>query len=213
VALATKDESSVEVEPHSDLQLMRADTERWVRLGRGAVEVHVAKLKAAERFVIATPDAEIEVRGTRFRVAVVPALNDCGRGTVTRVSVTEGVVVVRSFGLESRVEAGRRWPTDCAESPLSIAPFAASAVRREPKRQPSQRPAPVHDSVTAEVSASTLATENDLFSAALRAESTGDNREAIQLLDVLLMRFSDSPLKESAALARARLIGALRPRP
>ncbi|HEY5090288.1 MAG TPA: FecR domain-containing protein, partial [Polyangia bacterium] len=103
VALAMRDDSAVEVEPHSDLQLVRADFERWLRLGSGAVEVHVAKLKSGERFVIATPDAEVEVRGTRFRVAVVPSVADCGRGTVTRVSVTEGVVVVRSLGGQSRV--------------------------------------------------------------------------------------------------------------
>jgi len=60
---------------------------------------------------------------------------------------------------------------------------------------------------------STLATENDLFGAALRAERAGDKREATQLLDLLLARFPASPLRESAAVERARLAGSTQPRP
>jgi ferric-dicitrate binding protein FerR (iron transport regulator) len=209
VTLATRDGSAIEVAPHSDLQLVRADVERWLRLGSGAVEVHVAKLKAAERFVIATPDAEVEVRGTRFRVAIVPGVDGCGRGTVTRVSVTEGVVVVRSFGGQSRVEAGSRWPGDCAERPVSTAPAAgpAPALRAEAKRPVAPRAAAVREPAPVDVPASTLATENDLFGAALKAEGAGDRREAVHLLEVLLARFPQSPLKESALVERARLIG------
>lgn len=210
IALAMRDDSAVAVEPHSDLQLVRADVERWLRLGSGAVEVHVAKLKSGERFVIATPDAEVEVRGTRFRVAVVPAVADCGQGTVTRVSVTEGVVVVRSHGVQARVEAGGGWPADCAERPISLGPGQSPAPRAEPRRQASPRtPAlgsPEADGVSG-IPVSTLATENDLFGAALKAASAGDKRAAVQLLDVLLARFPASPLRETATVERARLIG------
>lgn len=208
VALAMRDDSAVEVEPHSELQLVRADVERWLRLGSGAVDVHVAKLKSGERFVIATPDAEVEVRGTRFRVAVVPAA-DCGQGTITRVSVTEGVVVVRSSGRQSRVEAGRGWPADCAERSSSAAPGESSTppARGEPRRQASTRPPALRSSAPDGVSVSTLATENDLFGAALKAENAGDRRAAVQLLDLLLARFPASPLRETAAVERARLIG------
>jgi ferric-dicitrate binding protein FerR (iron transport regulator) len=215
VVLATRDDSSIEVAPHSDLQLVRADAERWLRLGSGSVEVHVAKLKAAERFVISTPDAEVEVRGTRFRVDVVPAVDDCGRGTVTRVSVIEGVVMVRSSGGESRVEAGRRWPSDCAERPGSIAreEEAAAVPWTEPTRQALPRATIVRAAAPAGASVSTLATENDLFGAALKAERAGDRREATQLLDLLLARFPASPLRESAGVERARLAGSTTPRP
>jgi hypothetical protein len=213
VVLATTDDTALEVAPHSDLQLVRADAERWLQLGSGAVDVHVAKLKGAERFVIATPDAEVEVRGTRFRVAVVSAVDDCGRGSVTRVSVTEGVVVVRSFGRESRVEAGRRWPADCAEGGFSLAPPPAGAPGEEPRRQASPRAAAARDPASANASASTLATENDLFGAALKAEGAGDRREAVQLLDLLLARFPASPLRESAAVERARVAASIQPRP
>jgi hypothetical protein len=213
VALATRDDSTIEVAPHSDLQLLRADVERWLRLGSGAVEVHVAKLRGAERFVIATPDAEVEVRGTRFRVAIVPAVDACGRGTVTRVSVTEGVVVVRSFGGQSRVEAGGRWPADCAERSVSAAPAPAPVPRAEAKRLATPHATGVRDPAAADVPTSTLATENDLFGAALKAEGAGDRREAVQLLEVLLARFPQSPLRESALVERARLIGSTLSRP
>jgi hypothetical protein len=206
ISLATKDETAIEVEPHSDLLLARADSERWLQLGSGAVDVHVAKLKAAERFVITTSDAEVEVRGTRFRVAVVPAVDDCGQGTVTRVSVTEGVVVVRWSGQQRRVEAGSHWPADCAERAVSVAPSPAADLRARSNRQTSPRASVVRVSPSVGVSPSTLATENDLFGAALKAASAGDRREAMQLLDVLLARFPASPLKESAAVERARLI-------
>jgi hypothetical protein len=50
-----------------------------------------------------------------------------------------------------------------------------------------------------------LATENDLFGAALKAERAGDLRAAAQLLEVLISRFPGSPLEESAEKARARV--------
>ena len=52
---------------------------------------------------------------------------------------------------------------------------------------------------------SMLAVENDLFSSALDAGRAGDRREAVELLNVLLARFPNSPLKQSAESARAKL--------
>ena len=203
IALTGIDGTTLEVDPRSELQLVRADVERWFRLARGAVSAHVTKLKAGERFVVATPDAEVEVRGTRFQVTVVPSDEACGQGVVTRVAVSEGVVVVRSLGHEVRVEAGHHWPLGCAEGTLP-------PVQRAPERATvSVKRAPAHASSVRRESAesmppSTLATENDLFSAALKAGSAGDRGEAVELLDVLLARFPNSPLKQSAESARAK---------
>ena len=71
-----------------------SNTQRY-ELKEGAIRAKVAKLVTGERFIIATADAEIEVHGTAFRVAVVPVDPACGGGTITRVAVTEGVVSVR----------------------------------------------------------------------------------------------------------------------
>ena len=208
IALTGVDGTTIEVDPRSELQLVRADVERWFRLARGAVSAHVTKLKAGERFVVSTPDAEVEVRGTRFQVTVVPADEACDQGVVTRVAVSEGVVVVRSLGHEAKVEAGHHWPLGCPEqiaSPASSAPERVS-VKHAPTRASSARGVS-----TERVAPSTLATENDLFSAALKAGRAGDRREAIQLLDVLLARFPQSPLKQSAESARAKLSESIQP--
>ena len=204
IALTGGDGTTIEVDPRSELELVRGDVERWFRLARGAVSAHVTKLKAGERFVVATPDAEVEVRGTRFQVTVVQPDEACGQGVVTRVAVSEGVVVVRSFGHEVRVEAGHHWPLGCPAriaSPVGPPPERASvSVKRAPGHASS-----VRGESSRTVSPSTLATENDLFSAALKAGRAGDRREAVQLLDVLLARFPQSPLRQSAESARAKL--------
>ena len=212
IALTGADGTTLEVDPRSELQLVRADVQRWFRLARGAVSAHVTKLKAGERFVVATPDAEVEVRGTRFKVTVVPSDEACGQGALTRVAVYEGVVVVRSLGHQVRVEAGHRWPLGCPErtlSPVAPAPERATiSVKHAPARVSSTllKSAPVES-----VLASTLATENDLFGAALKAGRAGDRREAVELLNVLLARFPNSPLKQSAESARAKLSEAIQP--
>jgi ferric-dicitrate binding protein FerR (iron transport regulator) len=191
--LAGEDGTTVELEPRSDLRLLRADAEQWLRLGRGAVALHVAKLKSGQRFVVLTPDAEVEVRGTRFHVALAAPDESCGRGTPTRVVVDEGVVVVRSASAEVRVSAGQRWPAACPVPRAAAEPTPPSVVTRRLPRPALATPA------------STLATENDLFGAALRAERSGDRAEAAQLLDALLRRFPHSPLRESAQRAQARV--------
>ncbi len=166
----------------------------------GAVSVHVAKLNAAERFVVVTPDAEVEVRGTRFKVDLVPAAADCGGGTLTRVSVEEGVVDVRGPSGEARVPAGAQWPPGCdrPQAPSARAPQGRprATVARTAAVPPRSSEAP----------SSTLATENDLFASALRAGREGNRRQAVELLDLLLNRFPRSPLHASAAAARERLI-------
>ncbi|HVV53409.1 MAG TPA: FecR domain-containing protein [Polyangia bacterium] len=202
ITLAGEDGTTVELEPRSDLQLLRADAEQWLRLGSGAVAVHVAKLQSGQRFVVVTPDAQVEVRGTRFHVALAAPDAGCGHGTPTRVVVDEGVVVVRLATGEVRVPAGQRWPADCAatHAPPAPAPKPQPGMTRRPPRAV---PAPP----------STLATENDLFGAALRAEHAGDRAKAARFLDALLTRFPSSPLAESAQRARARVTTAARPSP
>jgi ferric-dicitrate binding protein FerR (iron transport regulator) len=200
VRLAGADGTSVTLAPASQVQLVRADTQRWLRLIDGGVWVHVAKLKPDQRFVIATPDAEVEVRGTRFQVDIAPPSSGCGGGTVTRVRVQEGVVEVREGGQIARVPAGARWPAACVEAPAADARAPrvrrqAAGTRAELRARPPAEAAP----------SSTLATENDLFGSALRAERDGNRREAVELLDVLLTRFPRSPLRASAAEARQRL--------
>jgi len=87
---------------------------------------------------------------------------------------------------------------------------AALSVRHAPAHASSTSTSSKSDSRQG-VSVSTLATENDLFSAALKAGRAGDRREAVELLDVLLSRFPNSPLKQSAESARAKLSESIPP--
>lgn len=92
--------TTLALEGGGELTISEASIMQRYELKAGAVRARVAKLLSGERFIIATSDAEVEVHGTAFRVAVVPADPACGGGTITRVAVTEGVVSVRRAGLD-----------------------------------------------------------------------------------------------------------------
>jgi len=170
-------------------------------LETGALEAEVAKLRIGDRFLIATPDAEVEVRGTRFEVAVGSRPSPCAPNVRTQVTVHEGVVVVRSGAGEVRVAAGSAWP-GCPE-PASPARGAHPRPARPPATPPvaSAAPLPATDP-------STLAEQNDLFAAALAARRRGDTVEAIQWLDRLIARYPGGPLTDSARAERRRMAAA-----
>ena len=70
-------------------------------LDSGTLEAEVAKLPIGGRFLIATADAEVEVRGTRFEVAVVPNRHRARpsfarRSSFTRVSLRCASALARS---------------------------------------------------------------------------------------------------------------------
>jgi hypothetical protein len=181
----------------------------------GSVRADVAKQGRGETFVIRTHDAEVEVRGTSFEVVDVPADPACGGGTTTRVRVHEGVVAVRSRGVETLVHPSETWPPECASSatpappptptpapapaPPSAFPSApASAVRRDP-------PAPPRVSGgTAE--SSDLTAQNDLFEVALARKRARDPRGAIAALDDLLARYPETRLGQTVRAERMKLL-------
>jgi ferric-dicitrate binding protein FerR (iron transport regulator) len=204
--LTAADGTSVRVDPRSEVTLVRADAIRWLQLQSGSLEAHVTKLAPGARFVIATPDRQVEVHGTRFRVSLAPADAGCGGGTVTRVQVEEGVVTVRpSGGPEERIAAGGAWPAGCApRAPELPARLAARPARRS-RHHASAAPAEALVPETTP-SSSTLGAENDLFAAAARADRAGDSAAALRALDELVTRYPASPLRGPAESARARIL-------
>lgn len=58
------------------------------------------------------------------------------------------------------------------------------------------------------VTTSSLAEQNNLFSAAATAERQGQHDLALRKLDDLLARFADGPLGESARAERERILSA-----
>ncbi len=199
--------------------LEQGPTQRYA-LDRGAIRLDVAKLGHAERFVLRTADAEIEVRGTSFRVSVTADPAGCVPAATTRVAVFEGVVIVRAFGAEATLRAGDVWPR-CSP----VAPQAASiALPPIPSAPESAAPAPSVQSVQSAPSRSTsfsaaapaprapptsaaLIAQNDLFSEAVTASRMGDSARAIVLFDQFLAKYPGSSLAESAIAQRMRLLG------
>lgn len=122
------------LDPGAMLTVVEATATRRFALRRGAVEAHVRKLGAGERFIIETSDAEIEVHGTEFRVALgdpesVPCTGAGPKATVaTRVSVTGGVVSVKWSGDDQRLHPGEEWPPRCAAQQAVLARNAGPNV-------------------------------------------------------------------------------------
>ena len=201
--LALDTGTRLRVGPSSATRVTELGATQRFDLDSGTLEAEVAKLPIGGRFLIATADAEVEVRGTRFEVAVVPEPSSCAPFVRTQVVVHEGVVAVRFEGGEVRLPAGSVWPT---------CPAAAAAPL------PARRSRPAHLHVTAAPAAavaaprrsdpSTLAAQNDLFAAALAARRRGERAEAMRWLDSLIARYPDGPLIESARAERRRLVEA-----
>jgi len=182
-------------------------------LQQGELVAQVAKLHASQRFIVDTPDAEVEVRGTRFRLRVVERPGTCGAQTRTRLEVTEGVVEIRaaSFGVIS-VKAGDVWPADCSsatradESQGSVVAEAPKApVGRPGASRPDARPASAAPITEAE-RASALTAANDLFAEGVARGRQGDSSGALRTYQELITRFPSSPLAENAMVARMRLL-------
>ena len=190
-------------------------TEHFV-LSEGAIRAHVAKLAAGDRFIVSTPDAEVEVRGTVFRVALAESDSACGDGNRTRVTVDEGVVEVRANGQSSLVHPGERWPASCAKA-RAAASSSEAAATPVPRRVAASAAGPtlareVHAQAAqlayAEpaTNASRLAQQNDLFSKGITARRSGDTAGAVAAFDSLLSLYPSSALGESAAAERMRAL-------
>jgi hypothetical protein len=182
-------------------------------LQRGELSAHVAKLTAGQRFIVTTPDVEVEVRGTRFRLSVLATPQSCGAGTRTRLEVSEGVVEVRASDRVIEVKAGQRWPVDCnAEGQ------APPARADEPAPRPTSPVATRHGSAQATPStlsreaeqASALAAPNDLFAEGIAKRRQGDVSGALRAYQELLTRFPRSALAENALVERMRLLAGTR---
>jgi hypothetical protein len=209
VALSLSTGTRLVVEEGGDLTVVEEGLIERFRLERGAVRADVAKLGAGSRFLVVTPDAEVEVHGTSFRVAVVLADPACGAGTTTRVAVTEGQVAVQTASGTALVGPGQSWPPDCipaAPGPASLGPRPVAAPSRHAPAATPEPPAPAPAVPAWAGNASTLAEHNDLFAQAMEAKRTGQPTVAVERFERLLGRFPASPLAESALAEQVRLL-------
>lgn len=192
VALALPTGTQVTVEEQGHLTVAEQGQIQIFRLTAGAMRAVVHKLAVGDRFLVRTPDAEIEVRGTSFRVAMAAPDEPCAVGSATRVQVYEGVVTVRAASTETRVHAGEVWPAGCA---LPSSPSAGVAA------QTTHVPASPR---------SLLAEQNDLYATAITLRDGGDTGKAVVLFERLLAKYPSGPLAENAAVERMKLLAAAR---
>lgn len=192
-------------------------------LGAGSVDVHVAKLSSGSRFLLDTPDAQVEVHGTKFRVDVLETPEPCPVSSRTRVSVTEGVVEVRARGFVARLLAGQEWPGGCdaiGNTAREVAPSlesdpgdrvalpvkSAGSRAEKPFAAGAERP-PQEASSVQPNAPSVLGESNELFRAAASAARAGDVNGALAGYERFLNSYPDSALAENALVARMRLFG------
>lgn len=226
--------TEVALDPQTDLEYRQGDTTRRFGLLRGAVHLRVGKLAPGQRFVVETPDAEVEVRGTAFHVALAEPGSGCASPR-TSVSVDEGVVEVRFHGETHRVTPGGHWPERCeieaepAPEPVITQPSELSLEASPPVNVPAARPAPRDRRVASPApkpvapsaveaappppessapsdNASALSEQNNLYAKAVAARRAGRLTEALATYEQLLDRFPNAALSESARADRLRLL-------
>lgn len=194
--------TTVHLEPKTQLMVLSQGKNSHFSLAQGTLTAQVTKLKVGERFVVQTPDSNVEVRGTKFTVRIVNPEPRCG-DAVTRVDVTEGVVRVERHGVRTDVHAGESWPV-CAPTPTVIA--SAERSTEPSAAKPVAMPPPRHEAIDA-IPRSTLALQNDLFADALLRKRSGDTSGALQALDTLTREYPRGPLTESAYAEKFRISG------
>jgi ferric-dicitrate binding protein FerR (iron transport regulator) len=132
--LAFQNGTRVALASASALRVDELGATRRLSLLAGHLDAHVAKLVPGERFIVNTPDSEVEVRGTVFSVDVETAPPGCrGSGVTATVRVREGEVSVRSRDNRVLIHPGETWTLPCAETESSITPDTASG---EPSAAP-----------------------------------------------------------------------------
>ncbi len=169
------------------------ETDQKLSLDIGETQISVPKPGGPSTFSVTTPDAQVTVHGTEFKVRVEEG--DPAHSTRTSVSVTRGSVSVVNAAGERLLRPGDSWS--------AAAPEPTAPSRAEPA-------APVRANVaSARDSASSLTEQNRLFQAALDARRAGDDAAVLRAVDELFSKYPDTTLAQEARLARFRALKAL----
>ena len=210
VVLSVSTGTRLTVEEGGEVSIVDNGADEVFAIHAGAVRAEVAKLTAGQRFIIQTPDSEVEVRGTSFRVAMAEPDPACEGGTVTRVSVYEGVVSVRHAGQEARVRAGETWPGGCVLKQTAAVghPDGSRVAATQARTAAADAPSSVARAAQIE---SDLREQNDSFARAFAAKRRGAASEAIVGFERFVARYPSSSLVESALAQRMQLLGGVDP--
>jgi hypothetical protein len=165
--LRLSDIASLTISPGTRLAGMsaRGGKVELIRLSKGHAHLSVSKLNEGRRFHVVTPDADVQVRGTKFDVEI-----GAGPSPRTCVRVQEGLVRVTTRSADELLGPGETW--GCA-APNGRAP--------EPRAAANQR-------------SNDLKRQNVLFQRALHDERAGRHAQALRLYMTLLDRYPSGPL-------------------
>jgi len=189
---AIQGDTRIALSSTSEVQLLRLDM--------GSARFDVVKLRAGERFIVKTVDAEIEVRGTSFRITVADEA-PCKEAGRTLVEVFEGIVAVRHGGTDAILTAGQQWPgAPCVAPSVPSAATSASV---------SATVAPTTIAPSTKLpgtSSSDLSAHNALWADAVAAKKRGDNPAALAGFTKYLAKYPNGFLAEAAEVERMRLL-------
>jgi hypothetical protein len=183
---------------------VRRDGVETVTVDDGAVAIHVRPQRPGERFLVALPDGELEVRGTTFDVLV--------RGGATReVRVEEGRVEVRLHGRPTlTLAAGDAWAASTpAAAALPSATATASSASPSPRAAAStSMGSSTHPaSPSASASASPVAPAPDdgtaSYASAVDRLRSGRGDEAAAAFHAFLLAHPSAPQAEDASFLEA----------
>jgi hypothetical protein len=174
-------------------QARHAGIER-VDLVGGRIRVKVRPQTTGERFFVAMPDGEIEVRGTVFDV-------DVDQGATRFVSVTEGVVELRLNGHETvRLGPSESWP---APAPVVARVRATSAPAPLKSSAPSTSLSASPPASSSQPSTRDSADPATAYAAAVQRLRQGRYDEAASLFRAVLLADPSSPQAEDASFLEA----------
>jgi hypothetical protein len=171
--------------------------ERRLRVALGSLEVDLPrKLPHGQALIMETPDAQVRVVGTAFRVDVS---RDASGQPTTAVSVRRGTVWVMQRGeRRATLGAGTEWRSR-PEVALAVATPTRDVARTETHGSSAR-------SARTPEAQGTLAEENRLYEAALAARNVGDDRRAAEGFGQLLSRYPRSVLGEQSLAERFRAL-------
>lgn len=180
-------------------ELMREGGAATLRLSRGRVRCSV-RHDPARTFTVVAGDTRVVDVGTIFSVSVEPA----STGSVTRVIVEEGEVLVERASVKHRLKAPASWSSESPAPPVASAPVTAPV---SPERVEIPAPSTVSARrIPSKLRAdNTLALETQLLRAGLAQEQSGDLAGAARSLETLTKRYPDSPLAPDARSALRRV--------
>jgi TolA-binding protein len=188
---------SVTAPPGAKWSQSRTEKVETVTLTEGELWMFVRKQAPDERFLVDTPDGELEVRGTTFHVLVH------ARST-RQVRVVEGLVALHLQGRPSlELAAGETWDIDAPEAiPRPVPVASAAPASPAPPAFASATAAPVVQA-TAPVAVRQTSTESQDYATAMDLYRGAHYLEAAESFRRFAAQHRDSGLLEDASFLEA----------